>query len=152
MSFTRLPGWYGGPARWPSANTARRTTTTTMMMILMMTMMTKTMTTTISMGIIIITNDNDNNKNNNNDINPSFVNSLAPLPLQNLARFSPISYSIIFLILNCFSMFTSARAYTRTAQERFFNRVVRPDLFQLRVWGRCRPKSSNEVRAANLFS
>ena len=25
MSISRLPGWYGGPARWPSANTARRT-------------------------------------------------------------------------------------------------------------------------------
>ena len=25
MSISRLPGRYGGPARWPSANTARRT-------------------------------------------------------------------------------------------------------------------------------
>ena len=24
-SIKMLPGWYGGPARWPSANTARRT-------------------------------------------------------------------------------------------------------------------------------
>ena len=25
VSIKRLPGWYGGPVRWPSANTARRT-------------------------------------------------------------------------------------------------------------------------------
>ena len=25
VSIRRLPGWYGGPARWPSASTARRT-------------------------------------------------------------------------------------------------------------------------------